>query len=234
MPNHPPTTPESPMRAKITAAASELTELLPYYYSTDPNNERFLYFRGLLAKAADSLTAIDLLLESVGPIWPLHCRWIIEAIGFASALQDDGSILDQIKRDSAQTYLLIAEVENGERTRILEGISPQELPKIKTLLQRLELSVKADTGLLYKYYRFLCEYAHFEFFRTMAYPALGVEASQDLERTKSVLLNLTVATALSLPLFAHCPPFVGFDDEHSKKIILLSAEAWRTIGENQR
>jgi hypothetical protein len=182
-----------------------------------------------MAKAADSLIAIDLLLESTGPVWPLHCRWIIEALGYASALQADATILEEIRRDSAKTYLLIAEIEDAKRKKLLESISPTEIPKIHTLLQRLEQSIGQDPGLLYKYYRFLCEYSHFELYRTMAYPALGVEAPETLERSKDMFLKLTVAVALSLPLFAHCPPSCGFGDEQFKKMTMLSGEAWQTV-----
>jgi len=82
---------------------------------------------------------------------------------------------------------------------------------------------------LYKIYRLLCEYVHFEFFRTIAYPALGVEAPSELEKRRTLFLKITVAAALSLPSFAHCPPSCGFDDDHFEKISRLRDEAWQKI-----
>ena len=38
---------------EILAAAAELKGLLPRYISADPRDERALYFRGLMAKAAE-------------------------------------------------------------------------------------------------------------------------------------------------------------------------------------
>lgn len=200
---------------EILTAAAELKALLPHYISSSGEDERAAYFRGLMAKAADSLIAIDALTKSTGPVWPLHCRWIIEAFGLASALNENENVLDQIKRDSAKTYFLVTDVDDEMRQTRLDAISPTQIPHIKPLLQRFEESVGvSETGTLYKIYRLLCEYAHFEFFRTISYPALGVEAPPELEKRKTLFLKVTVAAALSLPCFAHCPPSCGFDDEH--------------------
>jgi hypothetical protein len=59
---------------EILTAAAELIALLPYYISTNEEDERAAYFRGLMAKAADSLIAIHVIMKSTGPVWPLHCR----------------------------------------------------------------------------------------------------------------------------------------------------------------
>ena len=87
----------------------------------------------------------------------------------------------------------------------------------------------SGTGTLYKIYRLLSDYAHLEFSRTVAYSALGVEAPVDLEKRKTLFLKVTVAAALSLPCFAHCPPSCGFDDEYFEKISSLRDEAWQKI-----
>jgi hypothetical protein len=203
---------------EILTSAAELTALLPHYASTSKQDERAMYFRGLMAKAADSLIAIDILTKSTGPVWPLHCRWIIEAFGMASALNANENFLDEIKKNSANTYYLVAEVDDETRRRMLNDISPREIPNFEMLLRRFEESMGiSETGTLYKIYRLLSEYAHFEFFRIIAYPALGVEAASELEKRKTLFLNVTVAAALSLPCFAHCPPSCGFDDDPSRR-----------------
>lgn len=215
---------------QILTAAAELIALLPHYISTNPEDERAKYFRGLMAKTADSLIAIDRITKSTGPVWPLHCRWIIEAFGMASALNENERFLDEIKRNSANTYFLVADVDDETRLRILDNISPTGIPNLKILLQRFEESMGAsETGTLYKIYRLLCEYAHFEFFRTIAYPALGVEAASELEKRKMLFLKVTIAAALSLPCFAHCPPSCGFDNDHFETISRLRDEAWQEI-----
>ncbi len=155
---------------QILTAAAELIALLPHYISTNPGDERAKYFRGLMAKAADSLIAIDAIMKSTGPVWPLHCRWIIEAFGIASALNENENVLDQVKRNSANTYFLVA------------GTDP-----------------------------------------------LGVEAPAELEKRKTLFLKVTVAAALSLPCFAHCPPSCGFDDDQFETISRLRDEAWQEI-----
>ncbi len=215
---------------QILTAAAELIALLPHYISTNPGDERAKYFRGLMAKAADSLIAIDAIMKSTGPVWPLHCRWIIEAFGIASALNENENVLDQVKRNSANTYFLVAGTDHERRQISLSNISSAGVPHIETLLQRFEQSMGAsETGTLYKIYRLLCEYAHFEFFRTVAYPPLGVEAPAELEKRKTLFLKVTVAAALSLPCFAHCPPSCGFDDDQFETISRLRDEAWQEI-----
>jgi hypothetical protein len=154
----------------------------------------------------------------------------MEAFGIASALNENDKILDQIKRTGANTYFLVEEVDDQTRQKILDNISSTGIPSFEILLQRFEESMGAsETGTLYKIYRLLCEYAHFEFFRTVAYPALGVEAASELEKRKTLFLKVTVAAALSLPCFAHCPPSLGFDNEHFDKIVSLRDEAWQKI-----
>jgi hypothetical protein len=217
---------------EVVTAATELKALLPHYLPANQQDERAQYFRGLIAKAADSLIAIDLLMKSTGPVWPLHCRWIIEAFGLASALNENSEILDQIKASGANTYFLVADVDDRMRQNIVDDISPTRLSNIGALLRRFEESMGvSETGLLYKVYRLLCEYAHFEFFRTIAYPAFGVEQSSVLEQRKKLFLTVTVAAALSLPSFAHCPPSCGFGDEHFEKITSLRDQAWQKVRE---
>jgi hypothetical protein len=213
---------------EIRRAGDDLKGLIAHYTS-DPTDERAAYFRGLIAKAADSLAAIDMLLNSAGPIWTLHSRWIIEAFGYAAALNEDVNVLDQIKRLGANTYLLVADVDEATRKQLLDSISPTQLPNTRILLENFEKSVGVETGELYKAYRLLCEYSHFEFYRTLAYPALGVEPPEELQKRKDLFLKVTVATALSLPSFAHCPPSCGFDDNHFEKISALRDKAWRQV-----
>jgi hypothetical protein len=215
--------------SEVLWARDELEKLLPHYTLTNRNDERAAYFRGLMKKAVDSLAAIDLLLRSTGPIWTQHCRWIVEAFGYAAALNEDAKVLDQIKRIGANTYFLVADVDNATRKKLLDSISPTQLTGIEMLLQKFEKSVGAETGQLYKVYRLLCEYTHFEFYRTVAYPALGVEPPQDLKKRENLFLKVTVAAALSLPSFAHCPPSCGFDDEHFEKITALRNKGWREV-----
>jgi hypothetical protein len=216
--------------SEIVIAAAELRELLPHFSFEDTRDERAMYFHGLMAKAADSLTAIDLLMNSTGAIWPLHCRWIIEAFSVASALNANSETLDQIKATGANIYFLVADVDDTTREDIVAGIHPTRLPHINVLLREFEERMGAsETGLLYKIYRLLCEYAHLEFFRTVAYPALGLEAPLELEQRKIVFLRVTVAAALSLPCFAHCPPDCGFDNEHFERIENLRDEAWHKL-----
>src|SRR5882672_7116562 len=137
--------------------------LLPHYHSQDPSDERALYFKGLLAKAADSLIAVDLLLRR-GAVWPVHCRWIVEAFGTASALNVDASLLAKIKRQGARTFLLVTDIEDGKRPAILDNISTSEPPTIERLLANFEKQIGSkEVGLLYKVYRLLCEYTHFEY-----------------------------------------------------------------------
>jgi hypothetical protein len=214
---------------EIREARDKLRELLPHYISAE-TDERAAYFRGLMVKAADSLAAIDLLLTCSGPVWLLHCRWILEAFAHASALQADDKVLDQIKRLGANTYLLVADVDDVTRNKKLDVIGQSQLPTIETLFQKFEREAGAsETGLLYKVYRLLSEYTHFEFYRTIAYPDFGVDPPEELEKRKNLFLKITVAAALSLPSFAHCPPSCGFDDEHFEKITALRENAWREI-----
>lgn len=200
---------------------NELEELQPHYTSTNGNDERAAYFRGLMKKAVDSLAAIEMLLSSTGPIWTHHCRWIIEAFGFAAALNEDIKVLEEIKSLGANTYFLVADVDDAARKKLRASISSTQLPSIEILFEKFEKSVGAETGQLYKVYRLLCEYTHFEFYRTISYPALGVERSEDLEKRKNLFLNVTAAAALWLPSFAHCPPSCGFDDERFEKVSAL-------------
>jgi len=199
-------------------ARNELEQLLPYYASVDPKDERAAYFRGIIRKTIDSLAAIETLVNSTGPLWTHHCRWIIEAFGYATALNENPKVLDEIKRLGAKTYFLVVGVDDATRKKLLDSISPTELPSIEVLLQKFEKSVGAEIGWMYKIYRLLCEYTHFEFYRLIAYPALGVESPQDLEKRKNLFLNVTVAVALWLPSLAHCPPECGFDDQDFEKV----------------
>ena len=101
---------------------------------------------------------------------------------------------------------------------------------METLLTKFEEKAGAtETGSLYKIYRLLCEYTHFEFFRTVAYPALGVESHFELEKRKALFLRVTAATALSLPSLAHCPPSCGFDEEYFEKITNLRDKGWKNL-----
>ena len=207
--------------SELLWARKELEQLLPHYASADPNDERAAYFRGLTRKTVDSLAAIEMLVNSIGPVWTHHCRWIIEAFGYASALNENPKALDEIKRLGANTYFLVTGVDGATRKKLLNSISSTELPSVEVLFQKFEKSVGAETGWLYKTYRLLSEYAHFEFYRTIAYPAFGVEPAEDLEKRKNLFLNVAVAVALWLPSFAHCPPSCGFDDEHFEKVTAL-------------
>ncbi|MDD5260740.1 MAG: hypothetical protein PHD76_02730 [Methylacidiphilales bacterium] len=216
--------------SEIRTAAAELKALLPHYISTDSKDERASYFRGLMAKTADSLTAIDMLMTS-GAIWPLHCRWIVEAFGYAAALNNDAKVIDQIKKAGLNTYLLITDVDDAQRKNILGSLNLPSLPKIETLLNNFDREMGAKEGRLYKIYRLLCEYAHFEFYRTVAYPALGVEAPDVLEKGKELFLKTTIACALSLPAFAHCPPYCGFDNKYFRKITNLQEKSWKGVAE---
>jgi hypothetical protein len=202
-------------------AQSELEQLLPHYASVDPKDERAAYFRGLMRKTIDSLAAIEILVNSAGPIWAHHCRWIIEAFGYAAALNEKPNVLDEIKRLGAKTYFLVVGVDDATRKKLLDSICPTALPSIEELFQKFEKSVGAEIGWMYKVYRLLCEYTHFEFYRLIAYPELGVESSQDLDKRKNLFLNVTVAVALWLPSLAHCPPAFGFDDERFQKVSAL-------------
>lgn len=202
-------------------ARAELEQLLPHYASVDPKDERAAYFRGMIKKTIDSLAALETLVDSTGPVWTHHCRWIIEAFGYAAALNENPKVLEEIKRLGAKTYFLVVGVDDAPRKKLLDSISPTELPSIEVLLERFEKSVGAETGWMYKVYRLLCEYTHFEFYRLIAYPALGVESPQDLEIRKNLFLNVTVAVALWLPSLAHCPPTCGFDDERFEKVSAL-------------
>ena len=206
---------------ELNWARNELEQLLPHYASADPEDERAAYFRGMIRKTIDSLAAIETLVDSTGPIWTHHCRWIIEAFGYATALNENPKVLDEIKRLGAKTYFLVVGVDDAVRKELLDSISPTELPNIEVLFQKFEKSVGAETGWMYKVYRLLCEYTHFEFYRMAAYPALGVESPQDLEKRKQLFLNVTVAVALWLPSLAHCPPSCGFDDQHFEKVTAL-------------
>lgn len=210
---------------EIRWARNELEDLLAHYTSTNINDERAAYFRGMMKKAVDSLAAIEMLLTSTGPIWTHHCRWIIEAFGYAAALNDDAKVLDEIKGRDANTYFLVTDVDAATRKKQLDSIRCAQLPSVKILIQKFEKRVGVETGWLYKAYRLLSEYTHFEFYRTKAYPALGVEAPEDLEERKNFFLNVTVAAALWLPSFAHCPPSCGFDDQHFEKVSALLKKA---------
>src|ERR1700681_4430752 len=100
---------------EIQNAAEELTSVLPHY-EFENNDERGFYFRGLMAKAVDSLRAISILDSNVGPVWPLHCRWIIESFGYASALNDDEKIVKDIKRLARKPiFLLLMSMRKRER-----------------------------------------------------------------------------------------------------------------------
>jgi hypothetical protein len=204
--------------SEILLARKELERLLPHYVSENPKDERAAYFRGMMRKTIDSLAAIETLIDSTGPIWTHHCRWIIEAFGYATALNENPKVLDEIKRLGAKTYFLVVGVDDATRKKLLDSISPTELPSIKVLFQKFEKSVGAETGWMYTVYRLLCEYTHFEFYRLIAYPALGIESPQDLKKRKNLFLNVTVAVALWLPSLAHCPPECGFDDQHFEKV----------------
>ena len=206
-------------------AANELEQLLPHYTSVDPTDECAAYFRGMMRKTIDSLAAIEMLVASTGPIWTHHCRWIIEAFGYATALNENPKVLDEIKRLGAKTYFLVVGVDDAKRKKVLDSISPTELPSIEVLFQRFEKSVGAEIGWMYKVYRLLCEYTHFEFYRLIAYPAFGVESPEDLEKRQKLFLNVTAAVALWLPSLAHCPPASGFDDERFEKVSALVKSA---------
>jgi hypothetical protein len=203
---------------QVRLARHELEQLLPHYASVDPKDERAAYFRGMMRKTIDSLAAIETLIDSTGPIWTHHCRWIIEAFGYATALNENPKVLDEIKKLGAKTYFLVVEVDDATRKKLLDSISPTGPPSIEVLFKKFEKSVGAETGWMYKVYRLLCEYTHIEFNRLIAYPALGVESPQDLEKRKNVFLNVTVAFALWLPSLAHCPPECGFDDQSFEKV----------------
>src|SRR5438132_8021690 len=142
-------------------ARNELEQLLPHYAFADPNDERAAYFRGLMKKTVDSLSAVEMLVSSSGPIWTHHCRWIIEAFGYAAALNENPKVLDEIKRLGAKKYFLVVGVDDAARKKLLDSISPTELPSIEVLFQKFEKSVGAETGWMYKVYRLLCEYTHF-------------------------------------------------------------------------
>jgi hypothetical protein len=206
-------------------ARNELEQLLPHYASESPDDERAAYFRGLMRKTVDSLAAIEMLVGPIGPVWTHHCRWIIEAFGYAAALNEDPKALEEIKRLGAKTYFLVAGVDDATRKKLLDSISPTEIPSVEVFFQKFEKGVGAEIGWLYKAYRLLSEYTHFEFYRTIAYPALGVESATDLEKRKSLFLNVAVAVALWLPSFAHCPPSCGFDDDHFEKVSALLEKA---------
>lgn len=105
----------------LRSSASKLIDLLPHYQPRSSSDERARFFGGLLAKAADSLIAIDTL-QTIGAVWPLHCRWIIEAVGVASALNQDAAVIDQIKRGGANTFLLVADTVKTERKRICNSM----------------------------------------------------------------------------------------------------------------
>src|SRR5205823_3152846 len=107
------------------------------------------------------------------------------------ALNENERFLDEIKRSSANTYFLVADVDNATRLRMVNNISSTRIPNLEVLLQRFEESMgTAEPGTLYKIYRLLSEYAHFEFVRTTAYPAFGVEASSILEQRKKLFLTV--------------------------------------------
>ncbi len=218
---------------ELGRARNELERLLPYHTSVDPQDERAAYFRGMMRKTIDSLTAIETLCASGGPVWIHHCRWILEAFGYASALNLDRKVLDEIKRSGAKTYLLVVGMDVAARGKLLDAISPTELPSIDVLFTRFEESVGADSGWLYKVYRLLCEYTHFEFGRLIAYPALGVEPLQTLDERRELFLNVATAVALWLPSFAHCPPDCGFDNERFEEVEALVRRAGRLLARSR-
>lgn len=211
--------------SKIVLARNELEQLLPHYVSENPKDERAAYFRGMMRKTIHSLAAIETQVDSTGPIWTHHCRWILEAFGYATALNDNPKVLDEIKRLGAKTYFLVVGVDDATRKKLLDSINPTEVPCIEVLFQKFEKTVGAEAGWMYKLYRLLCEYTHFEFYRLIGYPTLGVEAPQDLEERKNLFLNATAAVALWLPSLAHCPPECGFDDEQFEKVSNLLRKA---------
>ena len=102
-------------------ARNELEQLLPHYAFADPNDERAAYFRGLMKKTVDSLSAVEMLVSSSGPIWTHHCRWIIEAFGYAAALNENPKVLDEIKRLGAKKYFLVVGVDDAEARDFLDS-----------------------------------------------------------------------------------------------------------------
>lgn len=210
----------------LLQSSAALTALLPHYLGSD---DRAKYFRGTMAKAADSLTAIHDLQEK-GALWPVHCRWVVEAFAICSALNADPATLDSIKKESANTFLNLADVGDAERKKILSSMPGTRLPTADKLLSATEERLGAKNGgLLYKAFRMLCEYTHYEFQRTVSYPLLGPEAPEILAKRKTLLTSITIACAQTLPVFAHCPPTCGFDDAGHAILTELCDCGWKVV-----
>lgn len=210
------------MNTQSTSQA--ISQLIANY--SHGGNERGLFFRGMLLKTIDSLDAISAL-HSTGALWPMHARWLVEAFAIASSLNENERFLDQIKKDGAKTFLIVADIEPQTRSKILNSISQSDKPSVEALLLAFEKDAGAkEQGLLYKLYRLLCEYTHFEYFRTASYPKLGPESADVLETKRRLFEQASIACAASLPCFAHCPPKCGFDDIHYERAVALCKEAW--------
>ena len=215
------TTPEI---ERINFAIGELSGLLPSYL-TEKSDERGPYFRGLLEQARDSLVAIREL-QAIGYVWPVHCRWTMEALASATVLAEDQAMVANFKRSSARTFFIVLDVSEAKRMATLDRMAPADAPTVTTALETFEKMAGTEPGLLYKYYRLLCEYAHLEFYRTSAYPNFGFEAPDDPEFSKKMFLWLASACAMSLPALIHCPPSCGFPDKEFEKAMDLTKKAW--------
>lgn len=210
----------------LHSAIDSLSSLVVRYHAP-ASDRRALYFRGVMLKAIDSLKAIDILIE-YGAIWPVHSRWLVEALGIAIALNEDEKVVDQLVRESMNTFLLVDGLGDKERAEILRSISTSRFPDYETLFKRFEEEVEArNRGLLYSCYRLLCEHAHSEYHRIISYPRLGPEEPSVLAERRALFTNISIASALSIPCLAHCPPSCGFDDLGFQMAAEVCQEGWK-------
>lgn len=212
----------------FTKTSELLNQVVPKYI-IQPEDERGLFFAGLLCKVAASIDAI-IQIRSLGAIWPPHGRWLIEAFAIASRLHEDDKVIGEIKRKGLKTFLLVSDLSDFERKKIESALPPSYLPSVETILNNFEKqSEVSDPGLLYKFYRLLSEYSHFEFDRTCSYPRMGSEPSTETTRRCEVFENIICACALSIPAFSHCPPKSGYSDEVFEEIMKISELGWKNI-----
>lgn len=201
--------------------SARLKELIPLYLPGSSDRGQFLH--GLLRKTDCMIDAI-IITNPIGPIWPLHGRWVIEAFAVANRLNKSESYIASIKREGMTSYLLAADLPDSERIEVLNSIGDKP-DRISQLLQDFDES----GDLLYKVYRLLCEYVHFGFERTCAFPLWGSESPEVLNRREKFFESVICACALSIPALCHCPPDCGFSDIDFEKAIAASKEGFSNL-----
>lgn len=129
-----------------------------------------------------------------------------------------------------KTFFRISKVSDRVRRSLLAEIASGEVPTIESALAIFESRhAGVKPGALYDPYRMLCEYSHVDFFKTAAYPRLGLESAEILDLRRSFFLWVASAGALSIPALSHCPPSCGFPDAEYERIRDLAAKAWQDL-----